>query len=139
MIRVAVAYQDGEIFEHFGHCPMFAIYEFDEEDLNNSSKRLVDSSSLNGHQQMADLMKREGVDAVLCGSMGQEAHSALLGYGIIPVAGYCGDADTAALLLVTGQLPTSEGGGCSGGCGGCPGCGGDAGEGSCNCGCGCGC
>ena len=54
-------------------------------------------------------------------------------YGIIPVAGYCGDADTAAQLLVIGQLPTSDGGGCSG----CHG--GDEGGEDCGCGCGCGC
>lgn len=136
MIRVAVAYQDGEIFEHFGHCETFAVYEFDEQDLDKATKRLVDSSAFQGHQEMADLMKREKVDAVICGSMGQEAHSLLLSYGIIPVAGYCGDADTAAELLVTGQLPTSDGGGC----GGCPGCSPEGG-GGCSCGCGgsCGC
>lgn len=137
MIRVAVSYDKGEIFEHFGHTEMFAIYEFSEENLDESTKRLVETTGLHGHQDMADLLKREGVDAVICGSMGQEAHAALLGYGIIPVAGYCGDAGTAAQLLVIGQLPTS-GGGCSGGCGGCSGChGGDEGGEDCGCGCGC--
>ena len=140
MIRVAVSYDKGEIFEHFGHTEMFAIYEFSEENLDESTTRLVETTGLHGHQDMADLLKREGVDAVICGSMGQEAHAALLGYGIIPVAGYCGDADTAAQLLVIGQLPTSDGGGCSGGCGGCSGChGGDEGSEDCGCGCGCGC
>ena len=140
MIRIAVSYKDGEIYEHFGHCETFAIYEYAEDDLDSATKRLVDSSALQGHQQMADLMKREQIDAVICGSMGPEAHSLLLSYGIIPVAGYCGDADTAADLLVTGQLPTSEGGGCSGGCGGSCGCSPDA-SGGCSCGCGgsCGC
>lgn len=139
MIRIAVSYQDGEIFEHFGHSAFFAIYEFDEQDLNSSSKRLVDTSALHGHREMADLMKREKIDAVICGQMGDEARSLLLSYGIIPVPGYCGDADTAAELLVTGQLPSSDGGGCGGGCGGCSGCGGEDEEGGCSCGCGCGC
>ena len=140
MIRIAVSYQDGEIFEHFGHSELFAIYEFDEHDLGSSTKRLVDARGLHGHKDMADLMKREKIDAVICGQMGDEARSLLLSYGIIPVPGYCGDADTAAELLVTGQLPASDGGGCSGGCGGCSGChGGDEGEESCGCGGGCGC
>ena len=140
MIRIAVSYKDGEIFEHFGHSELFAIYEFDEHDLEKSTKRLVDTSAMHGHKDMADLMKREQIDAVICGQMGDEARSLLLSYGIIPVPGYCGDADTAAELLVTGQLPTSDGGACSGGCGGCPGChGGDEGEDSCGCGGGCGC
>lgn len=136
MIKVAVAYKDGEIYEHFGHSDFFAIYEFSEDDLSSSTKRLVDTSQLSGHEQMADLMKREGVDAVICGSMGREAHTLLLSYGIIPVAGYCGDADTAAELLVTGELPTSDGGACGGGCGGCSGCAGGE-DGGCGCGCGC--
>ncbi len=140
MIRIAVSYKDGEIFEHFGHSEFFAIYEFDEHDLGVSTKRLVDTSAMHGHKDMADLMKREKIDAVICGQMGDEARSMLLSYGIIPVPGYCGDADTAAELLVTGQLPTSDGGACSGGCGGCSGChGGDEGEDSCGCGGGCGC
>ena len=142
MIRIAVSYKDGEIFEHFGHSDFFAIYEFDEHELEKSTKRLVDTSAMHGHKDMADLMKREKIDAVICGQMGDEARSLLLSYGIIPVPGYCGDADTAAELLVTGQLPASGGGGCSGGCGGCSGChGGDEGEASCGCGgdCGCGC
>ena len=140
MIRIAVSYKDGEIFEHFGHSELFAIYEFDEHDLGKSTKRLVDTSAMHGHKDMADLMKREQIDAVICGQMGDEARSLLLSYGIIPVPGYCGDADTAAELLVTGQLPTSDGGACSGGCGGCSGChGGDEGEDACGCGGGCGC
>ena len=140
MIRIAVSYKDGEIFEHFGHSELFAIYEFDEHDLGSSTKRLVDTSAMHGYKDMADLMKREKIDAVICGQMGDEARSLLLSYGIIPVPGYCGDADTAAELLVTGQLPTSDGGACSGGCGGCPGChGGDGDEDACGCGGGCGC
>ena len=66
MIRVAVSYDKGEIFEHFGHTEMFAIYEFSEENLDESTKRLVETTGLHGHQDMADLLKREGVDAVIC-------------------------------------------------------------------------
>ena len=140
MIRIAVSYKDGEIFEHFGHSDFFAIYEFDEHDLGASTKRLVDTSAMHGHQDMADLMKREKIDAVICGQMGDDARSLLLSYGIIPVPGYCGDADTAAELLVTGQLPPSDGGACGGGCGGCSGChGGEESEDPCACGGGCGC
>ena len=99
-------------------------------------------------RQLICLRLSEHVDAVICGQMGPEAHSLLLSYGIIPVPGYCGDADTAAELLVLGRLPIipgGEAGGCSGGsCGGCSGCGGscgDGGDGDCGCGCGgsCGC
>ena len=88
-------------------------------------------------------MKELDVAAVMAGNMGGEAKAELLSLGIVPIAGYSGDADTAADLLVTGQLPVNgaEGGcGCSGSCGGCSGSCGDE-EGDCGCGgdCSCGC
>lgn len=136
---IAVAYKDGEIGEHFGHAEMFALYNYDGADVNKCTKTLLDCSSLHGHQQMADLMRENKVDAVLSGSMGGEAKALLLSYGIVPVAGYCGDADTAADLLITGQLPIVDAGTCSGGCGGCGGsCHHDE-EGNCACGCDGGC
>ena len=144
-MKIAVSYKDGEIYEHFGHAECFAVYDFDVTDLSKTTKKLIDVTDRHGHRAMADLMKAEGVDAVLSGSMGGEAKALLLSYGIVPVVGYCGDADTAAELLILGRLPIVPGGGeCSGGCGGCSGCGGSCGDGEggdCGCGCGgsCGC
>ena len=150
MIKVAIAYnkETGEIYEHFGHAETFAVYEYGDT-VDNCRKKLIDVSDKHGHQAMADLMKEEEIMAVMSQNMGPEAKALLLSYGIVPVAGYSGDADTAADLLVTGQLPfIGEGAGaCSGGCGGCGGgcggCGSDDGECGCgsgegDCGCGCG-
>ena len=136
-MRVAVSYKDGEIFEHFGHCQCFAIYEYGDS-VDDCTKTLVDCSDRHGHKAMADLMREQQVDAVISGSMGSEARSLLLSYSIVPVAGYCGHADTAADRLVTGQLPVIDGAGsCSGGWGGCGGgCHHDDG-GECGCGGGC--
>lgn len=134
-MRIAVAYKDGEIFEHFGHCEMFAIYEYEEANVEKCTKRLVPCGDRHGHADMVELMRREGVDAVICGNMGSEAKSQLLSFGIVPVAGYCGSADQAADLLICGELPIVEGGSC-GSCGGCSGCHHDEG-GDCECGCGC--
>ena len=131
-MRIAVAYKDGEIFEHFGHCECVAIYEYGDV-VEDCTKTLVDCADRHGHKAMADLMREQQVDAVLCGNMGSEARALLLSYGIVPVAGYCGHADTAADMLVTGQLPVDPGAGaCGGGCGGCGGgCHHD--EGGCGC------
>ena len=138
-MKVAVAYDNGEIYGHFGHCSQFAFYEYGEY-VYECTKTLVDTSDRSGHEAMAKLMQEQGVDAVLCGQMGGEAKALLLSMGIVPIVGYTGHADTAADLLVTGQLPLSpsEGAGTCGGCGGS--CGGDCGsEGGCNCGGSCGC
>ena len=138
-MKVAVAYENGEIYGHFGHCETFAIYEYGEY-VHECTKTLIETGDRHGHEAMADLMREQEVDAVIAGNMGGEAKALLLSYGIVPVAGYSGDADTAADLLVTGQLPITpgEGGGCSSCAGNCS-CGSDGGEG-CSCGgCGCGC
>ena len=141
-MKIAVAYENGEIYGHFGHCPMFAIYEYGEY-VTDCKKKLIDTSALQGHKAMADRMREEEVAAVIAGNMGGAGKALLLSYGIVPVVGYKGDADTAADLLVTGQLPLEPGeGGCSGSCGGCSGscgCGGEEEEGGCSCGGSCGC
>ena len=138
-MKVAVAYDKGEIFGHFGHCGMFAFYEYGEY-VTDCKKTLVETGERQGHQAMADLMREQGTEAVIVGNMGPEAKALLLSYGIIPIVGYSGDADTAADLLVTGRLPVAPGAEYGGGCGG--GCCGGGDHGSCGCGgdesCGCG-
>ena len=139
-MRIAVAYDNGEIYGHFGNCAMFAVYDYeDNTDINSVKKVLVDSSDRHGHRAMAALMHEQKIDAVIAGNMGAEAKSLLLSMCIVPVVGYCGDADTAADMLVTGSLPLdgTQTGGCGGGCGGCGG--GCHHEEGGDCGCGGGC
>lgn len=138
---IAVAYKDNEIFEHFGHAEMFAIYKTNEEQTELVSKELVEVKE-SGHQAVADLMDSCGVDVVIVGNIGISARQALAEYGIVAFAGFCGNADDAAELMMHGQLPfLSDEGGCSGGCSGCHGhddggCGcGDHEDGGCGCGC----
>lgn len=148
-MKIAVSYKDGEIYEHFGHAVCFAIYEFNNEDVarqdvEKKTCKMIDVTDRQGHEAMAALMRDEDVDAVICGNMGPAAKSLLLSYSIVPVTGYCGEAETAAELLVLGRLPILPGegeggcgGGCSGGCGGCHGhCGEGEGEDGGCCGCG---
>ena len=128
---IAVAYDNGEINEHFGHAEMFAIYETNADDTAVVSKRLVEVKET-GHQAVADLMHENGVDVVIVGHIGEGGRSALTEYGIVAFAGFCGNADDAAELMMMGQLPfLTDEGNCGGGCGGC---GGHA-DGGCGCGC----
>ncbi len=145
-MKIAVAYENGEIFGQFASCPQFALYECGEY-VSDCVKALIDTSELEGNQAMADKMKELDVDAVLCGFMTGEGKAVLLSAGIVPVVGYSGDADTASDLLVTGRLPLNPSeSGCGGGCGGGCSCGGGCGDEGCGCGdeggcgggCGCG-
>ncbi len=134
-MTVAVSYDNGAIGQHFGHAEMFAIYEYEGADVMRCTKRLVETGDRRGHEQMAQLMRGLHVDAVISGSMGGEAKAALLSLGIVPIAGFEGDADKAADLLILGELPILQGGGfCAGGsCGDCGGCSGCGSEGDCGC------
>ena len=142
-MRIAVAYDNGEIGLHFGHAEMFAVYDYTDGDVSRCTKRLVETGERHGHEAMAALMQAEGVDAVISGNMGGEAKAALLSLGIVPIAGFEGPADLAADLLVLGRLPLTGGenfsGGCGGSCSGCSGCGPEGCGPECNCGEGCGC
>ena len=145
-MKVAVAYNNGQIGEHFGHAECFAIYDYQDTNVDSCVKKLIDCSDRHGHQAMADLMRENDVDAVIVSQMGDEARALLLSAGIVPVLGYCGGADMAADMLVSGLLsisPEFDGGGCGGGCGGCGGGGGvgcgSADDGGCGCGGSCGC
>ncbi len=134
---IAVSYKDNEIFEHFGHAEYFAIYDTNDDNTQLISKKII-AVEKTGHQAVADLMDANGVDVVIVGNIGGEARKALALYGIVAYAGFCGNSDDAAELMMRGQLPYLEdAGACSGGCGGCHG----HDEGGCGCGddCGCGC
>ncbi|MCF0137517.1 MAG: hypothetical protein HUJ66_04030, partial [Oscillospiraceae bacterium] len=95
---IAVAYDNGEINEHFGHAELFAIYETNADNTAVVSKRLVELKNP-GHQGAADLMKENSVDVVICGMIGGAGRAALAEYGIVAFAGFCGDSDDAAELM----------------------------------------
>ena len=70
-MRIAVAYQDGEIYEHFGHARLFAIYDYEGADVTRCTKKLVETGERHGHRDMAELMRAERVDAVIAGAVTQ--------------------------------------------------------------------
>ncbi len=130
-MKVAVAYNNGEIAENFGSCSVFASYDYTGEYVNEREKALLECEPMAQPHQVAELLTENKVEAIICGNISSDAKNILLSRGVIPISGFCGDADTAADMLVTGQLPMDDGasGGCSGCCGSCGGCGGE--EGSC--------
>ena len=133
-MKVAVAYDNGDIAENFGSCNVFASYNYTGEYVNEREKELLQCAPMSDPNTVAELLLANKIEAVICGNMSPDAKNILLSRGVSPVSGFCGDADTAADMLVTGQLPIGEGadsGGCGGCCSGCSGCG--SSEGGCGC------
>jgi len=100
-MTIAVTYEDGNIFQHFGHTAQFKLYQ--AEDGRILSSRILDTGA-SGHGALADLLAREGVEVLICGGIGGGAQMALRQAGIRLYGGVRGDADEAAESFVAGVL-----------------------------------
>lgn len=100
-MRIAVAYEDGQVFQHFGHTEKFKLY--DVEDGKVKAEQIVDADG-NGHGALAGFLKSADVDALICGGIGRGAQMALEEAGIKLYGGVQGSADAAAAALSAGTL-----------------------------------
>ena len=66
-MKLAVTAQNGQVFQHFGKCPSFAV--FTVEGKAASAPVLLDATG-SGHAAMAGFLKNNGVDTVICGGIG---------------------------------------------------------------------
>ena len=101
IMRIAVTYENGEIFQHFGHTEQFGLY--DVEDGKIVSSEVVDTAG-SGHGALAGMLSALHVDALICGGIGGGAQAALAAAGIQLYGGVSGDADQAAEALAAGTL-----------------------------------
>ena len=100
-MRIAVTYENGEIFQHFGHTESFKIYE--TEDNKVLSSKVVDTNG-SGHGALAGLLQELKVEVLICGGIGGGAQMALSDAGIKLFGGVQGDADKAVEAYLNGQL-----------------------------------
>ena len=100
-MRIAVTYEDGKVFQHFGHSEQFKFYDVENSKIVNS--QVIDASG-SGHGALAGFLKAADVDALICGGIGMGAQMALAEAGIKLYGGVQGDADTAAESLAAGTL-----------------------------------
>jgi FKBP-type peptidyl-prolyl cis-trans isomerase 2/predicted Fe-Mo cluster-binding NifX family protein len=149
-MRIAVTYNNGEVFQHFGHTEEFKVYEVEDKKVKSSE---VIGSNGSGHGALAGLLAGESIDVLICGGLGGGAYTALTDNGIEVIAGASGSADEAVEAYLRGELESTgvncdhhdheEGHSCGdhgcgghdeeeGGCGSC----GDDEEGGCAGGCG---
>jgi len=135
-MRIAVTYENGEIFQHFGHTEQFKVYDVQDGKVVSSE---VIGSNGSGHGALAGLLGGKGIDVLICGGIGGGAQAALQEQGIELCAGAFGSADEAVQAYLRGELVNTgancdhhgeghscgdheEGGHCAGHEGGCHGC-----------------
>ncbi len=100
-MTIAVPYQNGQIFQHFGHTEQFKLYQV--EDGKVTAKQLIPTMG-SGHGALAGLLSRLKVDTLICGGIGGGAQMALAQAGIKVYGGVSGVADQAAEALLSGTL-----------------------------------
>lgn len=100
-MKIAVTYADGAVFQHFGHCAQFKLYDTDGAAVTAS--RVVDTNG-SGHGALAGFLQAQGVDALICGGIGAGARTALAQAGIRLYPGAAGDADACVAALLAGTL-----------------------------------
>ena len=100
-MRIAVTYENGNVFQHFGHTEEFKVYEV--EDGKVTGTEIVGSNG-SGHGALASLLDDKGIDVLICGGIGGGAQAALAEKGIELCAGAEGDADEAVKAYLRGEL-----------------------------------
>ena len=101
IMRIAVTYENGMIFQHFGHTEQFKVY--DVQDGKIVSSQVVDTNG-SGHGALAGVLTALNADALICGGIGGGAQMALAAAGIQLYGGVSGSADAAAQALAEGKL-----------------------------------
>ncbi len=101
IMRIAVTYENGEIFQHFGHTENFKVYDVEDGKIISSQ---VVSTNGSGHGALAEVLHTLGAEVLICGGIGGGAQMALAEMGVKLYGGVSGNADAAVEAFVTGQL-----------------------------------
>lgn len=100
-MKVAVTYENGEVFQHFGHSEAFKLYEVEGGEVKSSE---VVPTNGSGHGALAGFLRERGVEVLICGGIGAGAQNALAEAGIKLYGGVSGSADSAVQALIEGNL-----------------------------------
>lgn len=104
-MKIAVTFENGNVFQHFGHTEKFKIYDISNGKIVNES--IVDTNG-SGHGALAGFLKENSVDTLICGGIGNGAKQALAEAGIKLYGGVVGNADSAVNDLLQDKLNFNE-------------------------------
>ena len=101
IMKIAVTYDNGKVFGHFGHTENFKLYDTEDGKIK---AMVVGPTNGSGHGALAGFLKEHGVEVLICGGIGAGAQAALTEAGIKFYGGVIGDADDAVRALLSGKL-----------------------------------
>ena len=79
MMKVAVTYENGEVFQHFGRTEQFKVYDIQDGKVVASE---VVGNQGRGHGELVGVLRQLGVSVLICGGLGMGAWKGLEGSGI---------------------------------------------------------
>ena len=100
-MRIAVPYDNGQVFQHFGHTSQMKLYDIQDGQIVQA--QLADTTG-SGHGALAGFLSDRDVDVLICGGIGGGAQTALAQAGIRLCGGVTGGADDAVRAFLTGTL-----------------------------------
>lgn len=110
-MKVAVPYENGQIFQHFGHSPAFRVFEVQDGKVIGSD---VATPAADMHCALGGWLKEQGVEALICGGIGGGAINALSQANIQVFPGVSGDAADAVNAFAAGTLQFNPNAQCAG-------------------------
>ena len=100
-MRIAVTYENGKIFQHFGHTEQFKLYDIEDGKITNP--QVIDTNG-SGHGALAGILSAVKADVLICGGIGGGAKTALAENGIKLFGGVSGSADDAVNAFIENRL-----------------------------------
>ena len=100
-MKIAVTFENGQVFQHFGHTETFKIYDIEDGKVVASE---VIGSNGSGHGALAGLLAQQDIKVLICGGLGDGAKNALTEAGIEVFSGAQGNADAAVDAYLKGEL-----------------------------------
>ena len=101
VMRIAVPYEAGQVFQHFGHTRQMKVYDVEDGLVVNT--HIADTTG-SGHGALAGFLSGLKADVLICGGIGAGAQQALSQAGIKLCGGVAGSADEAVRSFLAGTL-----------------------------------
>jgi len=105
-MRIAVTYDNGEIFQHFGDTEIFKFYDVEGKEVISSE---IVSAEGYDHLKLVEFLKDRKVDTLICGSICGKPRYMLAEAHITVYPGVLVDADTAVDAYLHGVLMYDNG------------------------------
>ena len=101
---VAITYENGNVFMHYGKTRQFKIYEIDNNEIKSS--RVIDCGEYS-HHTLADLLALNNVDTLICGGLGGHDVESLMAKNIRIFNNASGNVDIVINEFLKGNLSFS--------------------------------